>query len=144
MFADAVLGAGDSNGTCVSQGKKMPAMVDALSGKPLQQDITIDMSEAAKYGKKQSDALRKGLLHCFIADLDTKGKKERRERRKEPGSYNAGLKDPHQCQHRIDGDGVERKRIIDFEAYTSVQYAEADATGEYIGHILRIVSQGSD
>ena len=62
MFADAVLGAGDSNGTCVSQGKKMPAMVDALSGKPLQQDITIDMSEAAKYGKQQSDELRKGPL----------------------------------------------------------------------------------
>jgi hypothetical protein len=40
----------------VSQGKKMPAVVGALSGKPLQQDITIDMSEEAKYGKKQSDA----------------------------------------------------------------------------------------
>ena len=88
------------------------------------------MSEAAKYGKKQSDELRKGLLHCFIADLDTV---------KEAGSYNAGLKDPQQCQHWIDGDAVERKRIIDFEAYTSVPYAEAQATGEYIGHILRII-----
>ena len=131
MFADAVLGAGDRNGTCVSQGKKMPAMVDALSGKPLQQDITIDMSEAARYGKQQSDELRKGLLHCFIADLDTAVK--------EPASYNAGLKDPQQRQHWIDGDAVERKRTIDFKAYTSVPYAEAEATGEYIGHILRII-----
>ena len=131
MFADAVLGAGDSNGTGVSQGKKMPAMVDALSGKPLQQDITIDMSEAAKYGKQQSDELRKGLLQCFIADLDTSVK--------EPGSYDAGLKDPQQRKHWIDGDGVERKRLIDFDAYTSVPYAEAEATGEYIGHILRII-----
>jgi hypothetical protein len=63
---------------------------------------------------------------------------------KQPGSCNAGLKDPHQCQYWIGGDGVERKRIIDFEANTSVPYAEADATGEYIGHILRIISQGSD
>jgi hypothetical protein len=84
LLAGAVLGAGDSSGSCVSQlgdpllsfpniysfnTKKMPAMVDALSGKPLlQQDITIDMSEAAKFGKQQSDELRKGLLQCFIAD----------------------------------------------------------------------------
>ena len=80
------------------QGKKMPAMVDALSGKPLQQDITIDMSGAAKYGKQQADELRKGLLQCFIADLDTSVK--------EPGSYDAGLKDPQQRKHWIDGDGV--------------------------------------
>jgi hypothetical protein len=58
---------------------------------------------------------------------------------KEPTSYDAGLKDPQQRQHWIEGDGVERKRIIDFAAYTKVPYAEAEATGEYIGHILRII-----
>jgi hypothetical protein len=55
------------------------------------------------------------------------------------GLHDAGLKDPQQRQHWIDGDGVERKRIIDFEAYTSVPYAEAEPTGEYVGHILRII-----
>jgi hypothetical protein len=50
---------------------------------------------------------------------------------KEPGSCDAGLKDPQQRQHWIDGDGVERKRIIGFSI------AEAEQTGEYIGHILR-------
>jgi hypothetical protein len=58
---------------------------------------------------------------------------------KEPGSYDAGLTDPQQRKHWIDGDGVERKRLIDFEAYTSVPYAEAEATGGYIGHILGII-----
>ena len=58
---------------------------------------------------------------------------------KEPGSYEAGLKDPQQRQHWLGGDGVERKRLIDFEAYDPVPYSEAEASGEYIGHILRII-----
>jgi hypothetical protein len=86
MFADAVLGVGNSAGaTFVSEGKKMPAMIAALSGQPPKQDTTIDMADAAKFGKQQSDELRKGLLQCFIADLDTTVK--------EPGSYDAGLTD---------------------------------------------------
>ena len=71
MFADAVLESGDSAGaTFVSEGKKMPAMIGALS-------------DAARFGKQQSDELRKGLLQCFIADLDTTVK--------EPTSYDASL-----------------------------------------------------
>jgi hypothetical protein len=31
-----------------SEGKKLPAMIDALSGQPLKQDITIDMSDAVR------------------------------------------------------------------------------------------------
>jgi hypothetical protein len=54
-FTDAVLGAGDSAGAFVSEGKNMPAMIDALSGKTLKQDTTIDMSDVAKFGKQQSD-----------------------------------------------------------------------------------------
>ena len=130
MFADAVLGAGESTSAGIAQGKKM-TMVDALSGKPLQQEITVDMSEAARFGTVQSNELRKGLLQCFIADLDTEVK--------EPKSYDAGLKDPQQRKHWLDGDGVERKRLIDFKAYTQIPYSEAEATGEYIGHILRII-----
>jgi hypothetical protein len=41
-------------------------VIDALSSEPLQQDITIDMSEAAKFGKQQFDELRKGLLHAMF------------------------------------------------------------------------------
>ena len=48
----------------------MPAMIGALS-------------DAARFGKQQSDELRKGLLQCFIADLDTTVK--------EPTSYDASL-----------------------------------------------------
>jgi hypothetical protein len=58
-------------GAFVLEGTNMPAMIDALPGKPLKQDITIDMSDAANVGKQQSDELRKGLLQCFIADLGT-------------------------------------------------------------------------
>jgi hypothetical protein len=86
----------------------MPAMVDALSGKPLQQDITIDMSEAAKYGKQQSDELRKGLLQCFIADLDTSVK--------EPGSYDAGLKVLGSKAHRRHRDVIFGKKAIEIIA----------------------------
>ena len=46
-------------------------MIDVLSGQPLKQDITIDISEAARSGKQQPDELHKSLLQCFIADLDT-------------------------------------------------------------------------
>ena len=34
---------------------------------------------------------------------------------------------------------MERKRLVDFEAYDPVPYSEAEASGEYIGHILRII-----
>jgi hypothetical protein len=44
----------------------MPAMIDALSGQPLKQNITIDMSDAARFGKQQSDELRKSLL-CSVS-----------------------------------------------------------------------------
>ena len=56
----------------------MPAMIDALSGQPLKQNITIDMSDAARFGKQQSDELRKSLL-CSVSV-------------KEPTSYDAGRK----------------------------------------------------
>jgi hypothetical protein len=84
-------------------------MIDVLSGQPLKQDITIDISEAARSGKQQPDELHKSLLQCFIADLDTTVK--------EPTSYDVGSKDPQQRQHWIEGDEVERNRITDVVAY---------------------------
>jgi hypothetical protein len=69
--------------------------------------------------------LRKSLLQCFIADLDTTVK--------EQTPYDAGLKDPQQTT------AVEQNRMIDFEAETPVPYSEAEQTGENIGHILRII-----
>ena len=58
---------------------------------------------------------------------------------KEPTSYNAGLKDPQQREHWLRGDAEERQRIKDFDAYDVVPYAEAEQSGEYIGHILRVI-----
>ena len=134
MFAEAVVGAGDRDmqaSPIKGEAEQLPKLVDAISGKHLKQEITVDMTDAARFGKEQCEELRKSVLQCFIADLDTAVK--------EPGSYEAGLKDPQQRQHWLDGDGVERKRLIDFEAYDPVPYSEAAASGEYIGHILRII-----
>jgi hypothetical protein len=74
----------------------------------------------SKVWQEESDELRKGLLRCFIADLGTAVK--------EPTPYDAGLKDPQQRQHWLDGDGVELNRIIGFEAYTSVPYPGASGS----------------
>ena len=60
----------NTGATFVSEGKKMPAMAHALSGQLLKQDVTTDVLSDAAAGKQQSDELRKGLLQCFIADLD--------------------------------------------------------------------------
>jgi hypothetical protein len=44
------------------------------------------------------------------------------------GLHDAGLKDPQQRQHWIDGDGVERKRIIDFEAFRMLKQNQLAST----------------
>jgi hypothetical protein len=72
VFADAVW---LDLATFVSEGKSMLAMTDALSGQPLKQGVTVDMSDAAGFGKQQPDELRKGLLQCFSSQIWTQRRK---------------------------------------------------------------------
>jgi hypothetical protein len=74
MFAEAVVGAGDRDmqaSPIKGEAEQLPKLADATSGKHLKQEITMDMTDAARFGKEQCEELRRSVLQCFIADLDT-------------------------------------------------------------------------
>jgi hypothetical protein len=129
LFADAVLGIENPAVSKVSDA--LPKFVHAISGRELEQHRTVDMADVRKVGKLRNDNLRVAVHQAFLSDLT--------DSVKQPSSYEAGLKDPQQRKHWIDGDAVERKRTKDFEAYDVVPYSAALQTGEYIGHVLRII-----
>jgi len=129
LFADAVLGIENPAVSKVSDA--LPKFVHAISGRELEQHRTVDMADVRKVGKLRNDNLRVAVHQAFLSDLT--------DSVKQPSSYEAGLKDPQQRKHWIDGDAVERKRTKDFDAYDVVPYSAALQTGEYIGHVLRII-----
>ena len=75
--------------------------------------------------------LRNNVLEAFLADLH--------DQVKQPRSFKAGLLDPQQKQHWLDGCAEETKRTKDFKAFKQVPYSEAEQSGEYIGHIIRVI-----
>ena len=65
---------------------------------------------------KQAE-LRNNVLESFLADLHGQVK--------QPKLYKAGLLDPHQKQHWLDGDAEETQRVEDFKAAGRVPCSEA-------------------
>ena len=129
LFADAVLGIENPAVSKVSDA--LPNLVHAISGRDFEQHQTVDMSATRKIGESRNGSLREAVHQAFLSDLT--------ESVKQPSSYEAGLKDPQQRKHWLAGDAVESKRCKDFDAYDVVPYSVAVQSGEYVGHVLRII-----
>ena len=139
-FADSVLGTenmpafpsknANSSSKLSPYPLKLPEQVHP-SGEKVQQVLTVDMHATAEAHVTKQALLRNNVLEAFLADLH--------DQVKQPRSFKAGLLDPHQKQHWLDGDSEETQRIKDFKAAEQVPYSEAEQSGEYIGHIIRVI-----
>ena len=138
-FADSVLGTENmpafpskkhSSSKSPTYPLKLPEQVHP-SGEKVTQVLTVDMQATAEAHVTKQALLRNNVLEAFLADLH--------DQVKQPRSFKAGLLDPQQKQHWLDGCAEETKRTKDFKAFKQVPYSEAEQSGEYIGHIIRVI-----
>jgi len=129
LFADSVLGSEDPVVHKVDF-QNLPKQVHAKTGEPLEQVVSVNLAPIAQQVQSKAQSLRQALHEVFLADCSIQ---------KQPRSYEAGLKDPAQRPHWLNGDAEEHKRVTDFKAFVSVPYSSAEASGEYIGHVIRVI-----